>query len=152
MEVPPTWMNHPLTIQGSVELVPTDWLFTFRGPDVSPELTIKRGTVVDMESLWESIQKNGLDEPVIMRVGIKNKKFRLESGNHRIQLFKQYGVEYTPATVQIQDYCGPDVQNVMTIATHNFDFTDDIILPDSDNGYVKPSSVFKSLVGNVKSF
>lgn len=105
-----------------------------------------------METLWKNICNEGLYGPVILRVGINNKKFRLEFGNHRIQVFAKYGVDYTPTTIQVQEKCGPYVDNVMTNASHNFDFTDDVILLKLTKGYMKPSSVFKSLFLQVKSF
>ena len=152
MEILPKWKDHPFTKGGSVELVPTNWLFKFRGTDVTPEADLMDGTIVDMESLWNDINENGLYDPVIIRVGVKNKKFRLEAGNHRIQVFKKYGVEFTPATVQVQDTCGPQVENVMTNATHNFDLHEDIATSDLKIGYTKPSTVFKSLSGKIKPF
>ena len=46
------------------------------------------GVRVEMPSLiWKDICDNGLNDPFIMRIGLKNKKFRLEAGNHRIQVF-----------------------------------------------------------------
>lgn len=149
MEILPKWKDHPLTRSGLVELVPTDWVFDLRGTDVIPETGLKDGTRVDMESLWENIKHEGLHDPMIIRVGIKNKKFRLEAGNHRIQVFKKYGVPYTPTTVQVQDFCGQQAEDVMTIATHNFDFTADIDISNLKFGYTKPSTVFKSLSGKV---
>ena len=77
MEIRPTWENHPLYAEGVIELVPTEWIWRYWGTDVSP---------VDFDALWKSIEEEGMYDPLIMRVGIKNKKFRLEAGNHRIQL------------------------------------------------------------------
>ena len=152
MHLTPKWKTHPLTLAGHVELVPTDWLFQYRGTDVTPGVDLLDGTIVDMETLWKNIQQDGLYDPVIIRLGRENKKFRLESGNHRIQVFMKYKVAYTPATVQVQDNCGPDVENVMTDATHNFDFSEDVIPKTFKIGYIKPSVIFKSLKGKVQSF
>ena len=148
----PKWKTHPLTLAGHVELVPTDWLYQYRGEDVTAGIDSKDGTTLDIESLWQNIQQDGLYDPVIIRVGKENKKFRLEAGNHRIQVFKKYGLEFTPATVQVQDNCGPEVENVMTDATHNFDFTEDFTTKAFEIGYMKPSVIFKSLKGKVQLF
>jgi len=145
MEIIPKWKNHPLTKQGVVELVPTKWLYTLYGPDVTPQADLMDGTLVDLETLWENVLQDGLHEPLIIRVGKTNKKFRLESGNHRIQVFFQHGVEYTPATVQIQNECGPHVDNVMTNASHNFSFQEKIDLATVAIGYAKPSTIFPEL-------
>ncbi len=152
MPITPQWKTHPLTLAGHVELVPTAWLYKYRGSDVTLGVDLLDGTIVDMEKLWQNIQQDGLYDPVIIRVGKENKKFRLESGNHRIQVFKKYGVEFTPATVQVQDICGPEVENVMTDATHNFDFTNDMYTVTFEIGYTKPSAVFKNLTSQVQPF
>jgi ParB-like nuclease domain len=149
MHIIPTWKDHPLTKQGVVELVPTDWLYTYRGQDVTPETETKDGTVVTLATLWENITKEGLHDPVIIRVGKDNQKFRLEAGNHRIQILHQHGVPFTPATVQVENWCGPDAKNVMNTGTHNFDFPYPDILIGVPNGYAKPSSIFKDLVHTI---
>ena len=152
MPVTPKWKTHPLTLAGHVELVPTDWLYQYRGSDVTPNVDLLDGTIVDMEKLWLNIQKDGLYDPVIIRVGKDNKKFRLESGNHRIQMFKKYGVAFTPATVEIKDICGPNAVSVMTDATHNFNFIEKINLSGINNGFIKPSLIFKNLIEKVLPF
>ncbi len=149
MPINPKWKTHPLTLAGHVELVPTTWLYQYRGTDVTPGVDLKDGTIVDMETLWKNIQQDGLHDPVIIRVGRENKKFRLEAGNHRIQVFMKYGVAHTPATVQVQDTCGPEVENIMTDASHNFNFTKDVDISSLKNGYLKPSQVFKDLLDKV---
>lgn len=152
MPITPKWKNHPLTLAGHVELVPTAWLYQYRGQDVTPNADLLDGTIVDMEKLWLNIQEDGLYDPVIIRVGKDNKKFRLESGNHRIQVFMKYEVPFTPATIQVQDICGPQAQHVMTDATHNFDFTNNMNTVTLSNGYTKPSAFFQNLNYQVESF
>ncbi len=150
MHIIPKWKEHPLTKQGLVELVPTDWLYQYHGTDVTLLTEIKDGSVVTMEELWENIKREGLHDPVIIRIGIKNKKFRLEAGNHRIYVLHTYGILFTPATVQIQDWCGPDAENVMNTGTHNFDFLQPITLTEFAHGYTKPSTVFTELINRIQ--
>jgi ParB-like nuclease domain len=148
----PKWKTHPLTLAGHVELVATAWLYQYRGIDVTPGTDLKDGSFVNMNQLWENIKSEGLHDPVIVRVGKTNKKFRLESGNHRIQVLMKHGVLYTPATVEVQELCGPQLENIMTDATHNFDFTEYIATEALEIGYAKPTIVFKCLVGNVEVY
>jgi hypothetical protein len=150
MSIIPTWKDHPLTKQGVVELVPTAWLYTYRGPDVTPLADTIDGTIVTVDELWENIQAEGLHDPVIIRVGTNNQKFRLEAGNHRIQVLYAHGVPFTPATVQIQSICGPHAPNVMTDASHNFTFPSPSKLIHLRDGYAKPSDVFKELTGKTE--
>lgn len=100
------WKNSPLNKDGKIELVPTDWVWQYRGQDVSPNTDLMDGSEADLDELWKDICEKGLYEPLIMRVGIKNKKFRLESGNHRIKLFHEHHVPQVPLIVQIQDELG----------------------------------------------
>lgn len=138
------WKNSPLNKDGKIELVPTDWVWQYRGQDVSPKTDLMDGSEADLGELWEDICEKGLYEPFIMRIGIKNKKFRLESGNHRIKLFHEHHVPQVPLIVQIQDECGPHVKNVMTDATHNFGYVDDLVR-EKYEPYMRPSEVFKDL-------
>ncbi len=145
MEIRELWKKHPLYKQGKVELVPTDWVWKYWGRDVSPEADLMDGTIVDMDTLWENILEEGLHQPLIMRVGLKNKKFRLEAGNHRIQLFHKHGVRMIPLTVQVREECGPHLDDVMTDATHNFDIGDDLKITQITDEYMRPGEVFKDL-------
>ena len=145
MKIKELWKNHLLYKEGVVELVPTSWVWNYWGRDVSPEANLMNGTIVSQDELWENIMAEGLYEPLIMRVGLKNKKFRLEAGNHRIQLFHKNGIKMTPLTVQVREECGPHLEDVMTDATHNFDADGEFLISKITNEYMKPSSVFKSL-------
>jgi len=145
MEIKPMWKKHPLYKQDKIELVPTDLVWKYWGSDVSPAADLMDGTLIDLDELWENILKEGLHNPLIMRVGLKNKKMRLEAGNHRIQVFHKHGVEMIPVTVQVRDECGPDAPDPETDATHNFDATDEILITEITEEYMKPSEVFKSL-------
>lgn len=145
MEIKENWKQHPLYKQGKIELVPTEWVWKYYGKDVSEKVDLLDGTIVDMNGLWKNICEEGLYNPLIIRVGKDNKKFRLESGNHRIQLFHDKNIKMVPVTVEIKDECGPHLKDVMTDGTHNFDFEDEVITSDFYDTYMKPSEVFKSL-------
>lgn len=139
------WRGHSLFRQGVVELVPTSWVWDYWGHDVSPEADLIDGTIVSLDGLWDNIASEGLHDPLIMRVGLHNKKFRLEAGNHRIQLFHQHGVEMIPVTVQVREECGPHLEDVMTDASDNFDAGDEFLISKITREYMKPSDVFRSL-------
>lgn len=139
------WREHPLYKEGKVELVPTDWVWKYRGADVSPEADLMDGTIVSMDVLWENILEVGLCEPLIMRVGLRNKKFRLESGNHRIQVLHAHGVMMVPLTVEVRAECGPHMQDVMTDATHNFDAPNGFLIAEVTENFMKPRNVFADI-------
>lgn len=145
MNIKETWKKHPLYTVGKIELIPTDWVWKYYGPDVSPDADLMDGTVVTLDELWENILEVGLCNPLIMRVGLANKKFRLEAGNHRIQLLHRHSVPMTPLTVQVRDECGPHLQDVMTDASHNFDAPEGFLISKITEEYMKPSEVFMDL-------
>ena len=139
------WRQHPLFSAGVVELVPTSWVAQYWGSDVSPLTDDADGKPLPLETLWQDILSEGLHDPLIMRVGLKNKKFRLEAGNHRIQVLLKHGMREIPVTVQVREECGPHLSDVMTDASHNFDAGDEFLIDEVTQEYMKPSDVFRSL-------
>lgn len=137
------WKEHPLAREGNVALLPTLWVYQYYGKDVSPEADLMDGTIVDMDGLWKNNLREGMANPLIIRVGLRDKKFRLESGNHRIQLFRAHGIPEVPVTIEVTNTCGPDRADVMTDATHNFDLPDGAILSGLTEGYTNPMKVFQ---------
>ncbi|MCD5380975.1 MAG: ParB N-terminal domain-containing protein, partial [Candidatus Pacebacteria bacterium] len=148
MKIKVGWKNHDLYKAGLIEMVPTNWVYNHWGTDVTPQAELLDGTPADLDELWENILQDGLGEPLIMRVGILNNKFRLEAGNHRIQLFHKYGVGEIPVVVQVRERCGPEEADVMTDATHNFNNENELLISEITNEYMKPSEVFRSLSKN----
>jgi hypothetical protein len=136
------WREHPLYKQGKVELLPTDWVWKYYGRDVTPEVDLLDGKIVSMDKLWENMLEVGLHNPLIIRVGLKNRKFRLEAGNHRIQVFHQHGVLFVPVTVQVHEVCSPSEKDAMTNATYNFDLPDGLLISEITDEYMAPSQVF----------
>ena len=113
MNLPESWRSHTLTLQGKVSLMPTEWVWQYRVQDVSEYTNLDdTNKMVNLEELWSDIKRNGLKDPLIIRVGVKNKKIRLESGNHRIQVLKIHGIELCPVTIQIVDFCGPEAKKI----------------------------------------
>lgn len=139
------WKEGELYKQGVVELVPTEWVWKYRGRDVSPQADLKDGTPVTLQDLWDNIVSEGLHDPLIMRLGVKSKTFRLEAGNHRIQVFHEHGVPMIPVTVHVQEECGPHASNPMNDGSHNFDASEEALISEIQQTYMRPSDVFKSL-------
>jgi hypothetical protein len=84
-------------------------------------------------------------EPLIVRVGLKNKKYRLETGNHRIQVMHAHNISHVPVAVQLQDECGPHAPNPGNISKQSFDVGDNVLITMTANEYMKPSAVFKDI-------
>lgn len=137
------WKEHPLALAGVVEELPIEWVWQYRGYDVTEHIEYGDGTGSELPGLWERLQKEGMTDPLIMRVGLNNKKFRLEAGNHRIQVLKQHGITTVPVTVQVRHECGPLAPGPMTDAEAVYDFPEEgIKISEMTVEYVKPSDVF----------
>ncbi len=144
-KIKPHWKKHVLYKQGFVELIPIEWVMKIRGTDVEPYTDLMSGDMVDLEKLWIDLITNGMFEPFIVRVGLKNKKYRLETGNHRIQVMRAHNISHVPVAVQLQDECGPHAPNPGNISTHSFDVGDNVLITIAADEYMKPSAVFKDL-------
>ncbi len=145
MHIKEKWKEHPLFAQGKIELVPMSFLWKYWGRDVSPMADLMDGTVVSLDTLWQNICEEGLYNPLIMRVGLRSNTFRLEAGNHRIQVLHDHGVEMVPMTVEVREDCGPHLDDVMTDATHNFIAPEGFLISEITDEYMAPSAVFKEL-------
>lgn len=137
------WKDNKDFDQDKIELLPIEWVWQYRGTNPSKMIDLGNESV-DLNGLWEKMKINGILVPLIMRIGVVNKKFRLETGNHMIQVLKEHGIKEVPVTVQVKDICGPNAVDVMTEATHNFDWGDEVIVSVSNKEYMKPSEVFRS--------
>lgn len=145
MQIKESWKEHPLYKQGLIEMVPTEWVWQYWGRDVSPMAGFIDKTPATLDELWRNILGEGLYNPLVMRVGVKDRNFRLESGNHRIQVLHKHGVREIPVVVQVREECGPHLEDVMTDATHNFHDEEEILIQGITQEYMRPSDVFQSL-------
>jgi len=51
--------------------------------------------------LWNDLTENGMKTPLIVTIGINTDMARLDSGNHRIRLFKLHGIDKVPCKVEV---------------------------------------------------
>ena len=58
MDIKETWKEHPLYKQGKIELIPTDWMWRYWGPDVSPNADLMDGTIVTLDELMRLARKS----------------------------------------------------------------------------------------------
>ncbi len=137
-----SWKNHPLYTQGKVGLMPTELVYRMRGVDVSPTTTLEDGTRVDLEALWARLVDEGLREPLIIRVGRDNQSFRLEAGNHRIQVLHAHAIPLMPVTIEIVDVCTPHSATSRNDGSHLFPLPPGALKPNLANGFYAPDDAF----------
>jgi len=86
---------HLLSKLNKLYYVKTNFLYNIRYKNANKKGESYSGEECDFEYLYENIQKNGMVEPFVVSIG-KDLSIRLETGNHRIQIFKNKNIEYIP--------------------------------------------------------
>lgn len=90
------WMFHPWNDNHKVELIPVSFLDLIRNKNNKPFTDDLDGNIIHEDEVWKDIELNGMFEPLIIRIGFKNKTIRLESGNHRIRSALKNGYTHLP--------------------------------------------------------
>lgn len=99
------------------ELIPVRLAAALRNPKPAPTTNLEDGTLVDMPKLWADICQNGLRDPVILRIGLESRTWRLDVGNHRILVLAAHGVRVVPAVCVLGRHCIGEPGNGL----HSFD-------------------------------
>ena len=54
----------------------------------------------EYKKLWEELNKNGMNTPLIVTISDETEMARLDSGNHRIKLFSLNGIKKVPCKIE----------------------------------------------------
>lgn len=54
----------------------------------------------EYDDLWKELNTVGMKTPLEILISDENNRMRLDSGNHRIQLFKKYSISPVPCTIE----------------------------------------------------
>jgi hypothetical protein len=113
-----------------IQQMPIQMLAPYRNPDFSP---------TDDLALMSDIMENGVQDPIVLSVGVWSRKARLDTGNHRIYLAPRLGMTHLPVICRVWNYCAFSNGN----GDHSFDCQ--YITPKrewiQDEYYAKPSDV-----------
>lgn len=113
-----------------IQQMPIQMLAPYRNPDFSP---------TDDLALMSDIMENGVQDPIVLSVGVWSRKSRLDTGNHRIYLAPRLGMTHLPVICRVWNYCAFSNGN----GDHSFDCQ--YITPKrewiQDEYYAKPSDV-----------
>ena len=90
------WKNHPWNDSGKVEFICIDFLIAAANPKPTKETDLITGEICHQEVVWKNILKEGMYEPLMLRINPYQREMRLESGNHRVRMAKKYGIKYLP--------------------------------------------------------
>lgn len=78
------------------QMLPVPLLAKFRNLEFSPN---------DDLALMQDIATNGIQEPVVLGVGVWSRRARLDTGNHRIYLAPRMGLMHLPVVCRVWNYC-----------------------------------------------
>ncbi len=78
------WKNHPWSINNYVFNTKIEFLKSISNPNATKYTDLLNESIVHQDIVWEDIKKNGMQEPLLIVIGYKDKTIRLESGNHRV--------------------------------------------------------------------
>ena len=101
------YLNHPLAKQARLSLIPIDLLLDWANPQPAPTArlvdTDQQTTLVDVQALYDDIEANGMRDPFTLILSKGNNTLRLESGNHRVQIFADQGISHLPVALFVFD-------------------------------------------------
>ena len=160
------WAPHRWDAPGAsyakqAEMVPVRWLKRHKGNEL--RLGSEKGQVLgynpdigdyeygDMEGLVASIKERGIQEPIMIVVGMRDGYAYVGEGNHRIEAAEILDMKELPTRVVVQNEANMDfgprnyTHNVRKDLTWN---PDELGSFPEEKYYTKPSQVFKSLSKN----
>lgn len=145
------WKKHPWNMNNMVELISVDFLYSIRNKKSTVTTDLLDGTIVPEEKVWENIKKEGMVEPLLVRIGLNDKTIRLESGNHRIKLAKKEGYTHLPITCYIaNEVIFSEGNGFHKYPAKNIIDFDTVYLPRCPYGYqVKLSDIIKEDYKNI---
>ena len=105
--IPEPWKDNKYYKLGLVAEVPLSWLIRYQGN----RLRMRR---YEFEKLVEDIKTNGIEEPVMIFIGQKDRTVTLGEGNHRMMAAMMAGLKSIPARVIRNQYAEGVSNNKMS--------------------------------------
>ena len=76
-----------------ISCIDIDFLISIANPIETPSYELQNKERCTRAELWQNILKEGLKEPFFITFSEKLQTIRLESGNHRVRIFKEMGIK-----------------------------------------------------------
>lgn len=76
-------MSHPWNDANKVSLISIDFLLKICNKKSTDKTDLLTGEIVSEDMVWSDIVKNGMQEPLLIRINPETFEVRLESGNHQ---------------------------------------------------------------------
>lgn len=90
------WKSHPWSKSGYVYHTDINLIHSIANPKATDYTDLLDSRIVHQEIVWENIEKEGMQEPLLIVIGYDKQTIRLESGNHRIKVAKDKGYTHLP--------------------------------------------------------
>jgi hypothetical protein len=113
------WLSHPWCATRMVEQIPIQYLQMMQNQNLSDSTDIMDGSIVPLDDLWADIEKNGMADPLLIRICSQTRMVRLESGNHRVLMASLNGYTHLPAATFLVGEHG-DIVYAKANGTHRF--------------------------------
>jgi len=131
MKIKNSWKDHPWNKGELVGEADVNFLKQISNPKSDEYTNLPNGKLVHQDKVWDNIIENGMFEPLLITISVKNKKIRLESGNHRINTAIKNEVSTLPCAVFVFENNVLYEQN----GKHNFDASN--IVDFEDMAFIK---------------
>jgi len=99
--IPEKWRDHTWAKVDKIAYAHVDFLLPLSNPNWKNQTDLPDGTMVDLKTLWSHMCEDGMFVPLVVRLGMTDHTIRLETGNQRIRLFADHGVEYVPIVCEM---------------------------------------------------
>jgi hypothetical protein len=120
------------------EEIPVEFAYNIRNKDATRLTDLPDGSLVDTEELYEDIKKNGLHDPILIRLNKNTRTVKVESGNHRVISYYDNEEKTIPAVLLVVDEIndkGPNGDHAYNIKNIDWDML--------EVGMCKPSTYLK---------
>jgi hypothetical protein len=143
------WTNHRLAKQGYVAEFPVELLDAIRYQDSTEYTDLPNGDIHHQNIIFDSIENDGMEEPLVIVISPTNMTIRLESGNHIIKVAIDRGYTHLPCSLIIFEKGIIHKEN----GDHLYPLDFNIINKDNLLGiektvypiYIDPFSLFKNI-------
>lgn len=98
------WLQHPWSKTGMVEEISVGFLEAISNKHTETYTDDLDGFIKHQKDIFDSIEQNGMRDPLLIIISLKYHTIRLESGNHRINEAILRGYTHLPvATLIIEE-------------------------------------------------
>lgn len=143
------WKEHRLSKLGFVAEFPVELLDEIRYKKSTDHTDMPDGSIHHQNIVFDSIEKDGMEEPLVILISPTKKTIRLESGNHRIKVAIERGYTHLPCSLIIFEEGIIHEGNGDHLYPIDFNIVDKEVLENIERTiypiYLNPHEIFKNI-------